>query len=66
MINIIQNKRLSVYNKVFEPIESQKNKIIDEPNKEIEDKPNINNNLNEDNSTNTLNENLIISLPCTD
>jgi len=85
MINIIQNKRLSVDNKVFEPIESQKNslnelielenlleinkvkdKIIDEPNKEIEDKPNINNNLNEDNSTNTLNENLIISLPCTD
>ena len=70
MINIIQNKRLSVDNKVFEPIESQKNslnelielenlleinkvkdKIIDEPNKEIEDKQNINNNLNKDNST---------------
>ena len=85
MMKIINNKILSVDNKVFESIKSQKNslnelieienlldaskvknKIIEEPNKEKDDDTNIKNNLNEGNSTNTLNENLIISLPCTD
>lgn len=83
--NKINNKRVFLVNKAFEPIESQKsslsdlinignllenknekNQILEETNV-LKEKNSDNINLDNDNSTTSLiNENLIISLPCTD